>query len=50
MTASHGVSSFTSTLSVESKSINDYLAYSTALVSRITVTLICPGYWSSSSI
>ena len=28
----------------------NYLANSTALVSRITVTLICPGYWSSSSI
>ena len=27
-----------------------YLAYSMARVSRKTVTLICPGYWSSSSI
>jgi len=27
-----------------------YLAYSMARCSRITITLICPGYWSSSSI
>ena len=28
----------------------EYLAYSIALVSRTTVTLICPGYCNSSSI
>jgi len=26
-----------------------YFAYSTARVSRMTVTLMCPGYWSSFS-
>ncbi len=47
MTSCHGVSIIYLTVG---ESINDYLAYSTALVSRITVTLICPGYWSPSSI
>jgi len=30
--------------------VNPYLAYSITLVSRITVTLISPGYFSSASI